>query len=177
MKSTLFRETNILLGYVKTLLVYTCVVIADKFYCRQQYFNMTSDRAGKTEWQSNDKNNLQIIWELNPILHSFVKYTPYKSQGCGCGQAAQGWEKDRKDTVRLQNWRHRNFRQARKQNARVRWADWHVQHAKWLNARPHCKSWMRNTGRLSAIYPFYSSVYKLRNLGLLKMTSNSPRMH
>ena len=55
MKSTLFRETNILLGYVKTLLVYTCVVIADKFYCtgRQQYFNMnmnmTSDRAGKIE--------------------------------------------------------------------------------------------------------------------------------
>ena len=27
------------LGYVKTLLVYTCVVIGDKFYCRQQYFN------------------------------------------------------------------------------------------------------------------------------------------
>ena len=47
MKSTLFRETNILLGYVKTLLVYTCVVIADKFYCRQQYFNMTSDRIGE----------------------------------------------------------------------------------------------------------------------------------
>ena len=115
MKSTLFRETNVLLGYVKTLLVYTCVVIADKFYCtgRQQYFNMnmnmTSDRAGKIEWQNNDQNNLQIIWELNPILHSFVKYTPYKSQGCGCGQAAQGWEKDRKNTVRLQNWRHRNL--------------------------------------------------------------------
>ena len=44
MKSTLFRETNILLGYVKTLLVYACVVIADKFYCRRQYFNMTSDK-------------------------------------------------------------------------------------------------------------------------------------
>ena len=44
MKSNLFRETNILLGYVKTLLVYSCVVIADKFYCRQQYFNMTSDK-------------------------------------------------------------------------------------------------------------------------------------
>ena len=41
MKSTLFRETNILLGYVKTLLVYACVVIADKFYCGRQYFNMT----------------------------------------------------------------------------------------------------------------------------------------
>ena len=40
MKSTLFRETNILLGYVKTLLVYTCVVIVDKFYCRQQYFQL-----------------------------------------------------------------------------------------------------------------------------------------
>ena len=47
MKNTLFRETNILLGYVKTLLVYACVVIVDKFYCRQRYFNMTSDRADR----------------------------------------------------------------------------------------------------------------------------------
>ena len=46
MKNTLFRETKILLGYVKTLLVYACVVIVDKFYCRRQHFNMTSDKAG-----------------------------------------------------------------------------------------------------------------------------------
>ena len=64
MKNTLFRETKILLGYVKTLLVYACVVIVDKFYCRWQYFNMTSDKAGKiTNTLSRTKSNLNLNYD------------------------------------------------------------------------------------------------------------------
>ena len=54
------KQANCCKLVMKTLLVFACVVIVDKFYCRRQYFNMTGDQ-----------NNLQIIWELNSIFGQF----------------------------------------------------------------------------------------------------------
>ena len=47
------KQANCCKLVMKTLLVFACVVIVDKFYCRRQYFNMTGD-------QNNFANNLGI---------------------------------------------------------------------------------------------------------------------
>ena len=47
------KQANCCKLVMKTLLVFACVVIVDKFYCRRQYFNMTGD-------QNNFANNLEI---------------------------------------------------------------------------------------------------------------------
>ena len=55
------KQANCCKLVMKTLLVFACVVIVDKFYCRRQYFNMTGD-------QNNFANNLGIEPFFRSIL-------------------------------------------------------------------------------------------------------------